>query len=100
MRRDEVTFDWDEVWKTATTDVPGLIARIEPSLPQKRGRQLVKVNASRRCPCRRPMLDIIWVSGDSATPTGDFAPISSRTCRAYSSPSTRWVNPRPPELLR
>ncbi len=25
--------DWDEVWKTATSDVPGLLAQIEPLLP-------------------------------------------------------------------
>jgi uncharacterized protein with HEPN domain len=27
--------DLDEVWKTATTDVPGLLATIEPLLPRK-----------------------------------------------------------------
>ena len=27
--------DWDEVWKTATTDVPELLSRIEPLLPKK-----------------------------------------------------------------
>jgi uncharacterized protein with HEPN domain len=25
--------DWDEVWKTATSDVPGLLVQIEPLLP-------------------------------------------------------------------
>jgi uncharacterized protein with HEPN domain len=25
--------DWDEVWKTATSDVPGLLTQIEPLLP-------------------------------------------------------------------
>jgi uncharacterized protein with HEPN domain len=28
------TVDWDEVWKTATSDVPNLLAKIEPSLPK------------------------------------------------------------------
>jgi uncharacterized protein with HEPN domain len=27
--------DWDEVWKTATSDVPDLLAKIGPSLPTK-----------------------------------------------------------------
>jgi len=27
--------DWDEVWKTATSDVPDLLAKIEPLLPSK-----------------------------------------------------------------
>jgi uncharacterized protein with HEPN domain len=27
--------DWDEVWKTATSDVPDLLANIEPLLPTK-----------------------------------------------------------------
>jgi uncharacterized protein with HEPN domain len=27
--------DWDEVWKTATKDVPDLLAKIEPLLPKK-----------------------------------------------------------------
>jgi uncharacterized protein with HEPN domain len=26
--------DWDEVWKTATTDVPDLLIKIEPLLPR------------------------------------------------------------------
>jgi uncharacterized protein with HEPN domain len=26
--------DWDEVWKTATTDVPDLLIRIAPLLPR------------------------------------------------------------------
>ncbi|NTU62465.1 MAG: DUF86 domain-containing protein [Chloroflexi bacterium] len=26
--------DWDEVWKTATSDVPDLLAKIEPRLPR------------------------------------------------------------------
>jgi uncharacterized protein with HEPN domain len=26
--------DWDEVWKTATSDVPDLLAKIEPLLPR------------------------------------------------------------------
>ncbi len=29
--------DWDEVWKTATRDVPDLLAKIEPWLPKKTG---------------------------------------------------------------
>lgn len=29
------TVDWDEVWKTATRDVPDLLAKIEPLLPTK-----------------------------------------------------------------
>jgi uncharacterized protein with HEPN domain len=29
------TVDWDEVWKTATSDVPGLLIKIEPLLPKK-----------------------------------------------------------------
>lgn len=29
------TVDWEEVWKTATKDVPGLLAKIEPLLPNK-----------------------------------------------------------------
>jgi uncharacterized protein with HEPN domain len=29
------TVDWDEVWKTATSDVPGLLTKIEPLLPKK-----------------------------------------------------------------
>jgi len=32
------TVDWDEVWKTATSDIPGLLAKIEPLLPKKSGR--------------------------------------------------------------
>lgn len=28
------TVDWDEVWKTATTDVPTLLVQIEPLLPK------------------------------------------------------------------
>lgn len=28
--------DWDEVWKTATDDVPDLLGRIEPLLPKER----------------------------------------------------------------
>ena len=31
--------DWDEVWKTATRDVPDLLAKIEPLLPSKPPRQ-------------------------------------------------------------
>jgi uncharacterized protein with HEPN domain len=31
------TVDWEEVWKTATRDVPDLLARIEPFLPQRPG---------------------------------------------------------------
>lgn len=27
--------DWEEVWKTATSDVPDLLARIEPLLPSR-----------------------------------------------------------------
>jgi uncharacterized protein with HEPN domain len=27
------TVDWEEVWKTATRDIPDLLTRIEPSLP-------------------------------------------------------------------
>jgi len=27
--------DWDEVWKTATSDVPDLLAKIEPLLPSR-----------------------------------------------------------------
>ena len=27
--------DWDEVWKTVTSDVPELLTRIEPLLPEK-----------------------------------------------------------------
>ncbi|MBM3130182.1 MAG: DUF86 domain-containing protein [Chloroflexi bacterium] len=27
--------DWNEVWKTATKDVPNLLAKIEPLLPKK-----------------------------------------------------------------
>lgn len=27
--------DWDEVWKTATKDVPNLLVKIEPLLPKK-----------------------------------------------------------------
>jgi uncharacterized protein with HEPN domain len=26
--------DWDEVWKTATSDVPDLLTKIEPLLPR------------------------------------------------------------------
>lgn len=29
------TVDWDEVWKTATKDVPTLLKKIEPLLPHK-----------------------------------------------------------------
>lgn len=29
------TVDWDEVWKTATADVPALLAQIEPILPRE-----------------------------------------------------------------
>ena len=29
------TVDWEEVWKTATSDVPGLLVKIEPLLPKK-----------------------------------------------------------------
>jgi uncharacterized protein with HEPN domain len=29
--------DWDEVWETATRDVPDLLAKIEPWLPKKTG---------------------------------------------------------------
>lgn len=29
------TVDWDEVWKTATSDVPDLLAKMEPLLPNK-----------------------------------------------------------------
>ena len=28
--------DWDEVWKTATSDVPDLLSKIEPLLPRQR----------------------------------------------------------------
>ena len=31
------TVDWEEVWRTVTNDVPGLLAKIEPSLPKKPG---------------------------------------------------------------
>jgi uncharacterized protein with HEPN domain len=27
--------DWEEVWRTVTSDVPGLLAKIEPLLPKK-----------------------------------------------------------------
>ncbi len=27
--------DWDEVWKTATSDVPDLVSKIEPLLPRE-----------------------------------------------------------------
>ena len=27
--------DWDEVWKTASVDVPALLSAIEPLLPKK-----------------------------------------------------------------
>lgn len=27
--------DWDEVWKTATSDVPDLLAKLEPLLPSQ-----------------------------------------------------------------
>jgi len=29
------TVDWEEVWKTATVDVPKLLTSIEPLLPRK-----------------------------------------------------------------
>ena len=29
------TVDWEEVWKTATKDVPNLLAKIESQLPKK-----------------------------------------------------------------
>jgi uncharacterized protein with HEPN domain len=31
------TVDWEEVWKTATSDVPSLLTKIEPSLPKRPG---------------------------------------------------------------
>ncbi len=29
------TVDWDEVWKTATIDIPSLLAQIESLLPKE-----------------------------------------------------------------
>jgi len=31
------TVDWEEVWKTATHDVPSLLTKIESALPQRPG---------------------------------------------------------------
>ena len=31
------TIDWEEVWKTTTSDIPGLLAEIEPLLPKRPG---------------------------------------------------------------
>jgi uncharacterized protein with HEPN domain len=41
--------DWEEVWRTVTRDVPGLLAKIEPSLPKKPEGSLVIGKAAADC---------------------------------------------------
>jgi hypothetical protein len=47
---------------------------------------------SRVCPCRRLAVTLAQIPDTTGVPTGDFHPISSCPCRAYTSPSNRLAN--------